>query len=103
MGLRSFVTGMAVGGALVYGSLTHHVLRTENGLTTVPKLQPSFEEIYLDVRQYSISDWARHKAVAAAIVSAHKEEIFTGHASQTVSQGVGDFVREFTNLRQPAQ
>ena len=99
MPLGSFFTGMIAGGALVYGSLTYHVLNTAQGMTFIPKLQPSFEDIYLDVRQFGISDWSRHRAVAAAVVKANKQEIFTQHTADTVSQHVGDLVRELNGLK----
>jgi hypothetical protein len=98
MNLGNFVSGMVVGGVLVWGSQTYHVLRTDQGIQLVPKMQPSFAETYLDVRQFGISDWARHKTVAAAVVAAGKQEVFTQHASETVTQGVGDLVREWNRL-----
>ncbi len=100
MQLGSFLSGMAAGGLLVYGAVTHHVLHTKDGFTTVPRLQPSFSDMYLDVREFGISDWNRHRDLAAAIVAAHKEQIFTQNAHQTVTQGVSDFLREWTRLRQ---
>ena len=63
-------------------------------------MQPSFSDVYLDVREFGISDWNRHRDLAAAIVSAHKEQIFTQSSHQTVTQSVSDFLREWTRLRQ---
>ena len=103
MNLGSFVGGVVVGGALMYGSLTHHVLRTEQGYRLVPKLQPGLAETYLDVRQFTISDWARHRGVAAAVVTAGRQEIFTQQAADTVTQGVGELIRELERLQPGAR
>ena len=93
MQLSSFVTGLVAGAALMYGSITHHLLRTNEGLTLVPKLQPSLAETYLDVRTFGISDWSRHPAVAAAIVRSGKQQLFAQHAEPTIRDQVQDFLQ----------
>ncbi|HEX4131351.1 MAG TPA: hypothetical protein VHZ24_15030 [Pirellulales bacterium] len=76
MSFAAFVTGSVVGGSLVFGSLSYHFLRTGDGVELIPKGSPSFAETYLDIRQFTPSDWAGHKTVAAAVVAAKKESIF---------------------------
>jgi hypothetical protein len=99
MSLGSFACGAVLGGGLVFGSLSYHVLRTDDGVQVVPKLSPTFVDTYLDVRTFGISDWARHKPLAAAIVHAKKENIFKGPAADTVSDGVNGLVSELTHLQ----
>jgi hypothetical protein len=57
MSFGSFVTGSVLGGALVYGSLCWHVLRTDDGYEFVRKTSGDFAETYVDVRNFSMSDW----------------------------------------------
>jgi hypothetical protein len=72
----SFLTGGIVGGALVYGSLTFHVVRTEAGVQFVPKSVATFAETYLDTRTFTPSDWMRHRLLVADIIAARKEHLF---------------------------
>ena len=67
MSLGTFLSGAAVGGSLVFGSLSYHFLRTEEGVQVVPKLSATFHETYIDVRNFGAGDWARHKTIVAAI------------------------------------
>jgi hypothetical protein len=89
---------MLVGGGLIFGSQNYHVLRTDDGVTMVPKLTSSFSDIYVDVRNFGVTDWAQHKALAAAIVKAKKESIFKDSTSASVKQGVDNFVNELHGL-----
>jgi hypothetical protein len=79
MSFNSFLAGAVVGGGLVFGALSYHVLRTDNGMEFIPKLSPIFAEAYLDVRSFTSADWARHKATAAAIVQAKKQSLFKNY------------------------
>ena len=100
MSFGSFLCGVALGGGVVFGSLSYHVLRTNDGVQVVPKLSPDFHEAYVDVRQFTPMDWARHKSVVAAIVRAKRESIFQGAAIESLNQGVTGLVREFSQAPQ---
>ena len=69
------VFGVLVGGAAVFGSLKYHFLRTADGFAVVPKLESSFQDTYVDVRQFGVTDWVGHRALAAALVQAKRENI----------------------------
>lgn len=77
MSFSSFLTGGVVGGALVYGALTQHVVRTDAGVELIPKSQATFAETYLDVRTFTPGDWTRHRLLVADILAARKEHLFT--------------------------
>ena len=55
--LSTFILGIVVGGALVFFGQRYHVLRTDRGLETVPKLSSGFNDTYVDVRQFQAADW----------------------------------------------
>ena len=95
MSLGTFLSGAAVGGSLVFGSLSYHFLRTEEGLQMVPKLSATFHETYIDVRNFGASDWARHKTIVAAIVRAKKDAIFEETAVDTSHEGVTSLLKEY--------
>jgi|HubBroStandDraft_1064217.scaffolds.fasta_scaffold424529_1 hypothetical protein len=95
MSLGTFMSGAAVGGSLVFGSLSYHFLRTEEGLQMVPKLSATFHETYIDVRNFGAGDWALHKTIVAAIVRAKKDAIFEGTAVNTSHEGVTSLLKEY--------
>jgi hypothetical protein len=94
MSLGTFLSGAAVGGSLVFGSLSYHFLRTEEGLQMVPKLSATFHETYIDVRNFGATDWARHKTIVAAIVRANKDDIFAETEVDTTHEGVTSLLKE---------
>ena len=96
--LSGFLIGVVVGGGLVFGAQRYHVLRTEQGLEVVPKLSADFSECYVDIRKFGASDWAEHKALAAAILSAKKEHIFHDSAADSVREKMSGLLDEWTHL-----
>lgn len=80
-----FVFGLVLGGVLVGAAERYHFLRTREGLVAVPKLTASFGDTYLDIRNFTASDWARHKALAVDLLRSEREEL--------ISQNVVDQVR----------
>lgn len=89
-----FVMGIIVGIALTIGAQRYHVLNTDQGIQFVPKLVQGFGETYLDVREFTLDDWSRHKSVAAAVVHAGKESILRDGASETLVDGMDDVLRD---------
>ena len=73
--IGDFVMGMVCGGALTIGSMNFHVVRADDGFHLIRKLTASFDEPYMDVREFAPADWNNHRALAAAIVRAGKGEI----------------------------
>ncbi|HXT59095.1 MAG TPA: hypothetical protein VN699_10690 [Pirellulales bacterium] len=92
--LAMFILGMGVGGALVYGAERYHVLRTNQGLETVPKLSASFSETYVDVRGFGPSDWADHQGLAADVLRARKEYLIQGAVADKVRQKVDGLLQD---------
>jgi hypothetical protein len=89
------MSGAAVGGSLVFGSLSYHFLRTQDGVEVVPKLSATFHETYIDVRNFGASDWARHKTIVAALVRAKKDSLLEESAVDTTHEGVTSLLKQF--------
>ncbi len=73
--LGSFLFGVAVGAALVFGSLKYHFLRAQDGLHVVPKVTSTFEDAYVDIRQFGPPDWNEHRTLVAGLIKANKEDL----------------------------
>jgi hypothetical protein len=93
--LATFIFGILVGGGLIYGALTHHLLRTAAGWELVAKAGATFDDSYLDVRSFTLADWAEHRELVAAIVAAKKEHILGESAEASIEQGVTQMLDEF--------
>lgn len=86
--IGSLLLGCVIGGAAVYVGLKYHVLRTEKGFELVPKVTANFSDIYYDVRGFGVNDWTEHKTLAAAVVHAGKQDLFTDSASDGLRRGL---------------
>ena len=86
--LGSVLFGAVLGGGAVIGALNYHVLRTDEGIEFVPKLSANFTDIYLDVRQFGISDWTEHEQVARAVTKSGKDHLLKDAATRSVQEGI---------------
>jgi hypothetical protein len=86
------VVGAILGAGVVYGALTHHVLRTEAGFELIPKTEAGFQETYLDVRQFGVSNWADHQQVVQAVIKAGKEDLLKDSARSSLERGVDNLL-----------
>ena len=89
--LTWLVIGMVLGGLLVTGSLKYHVLRTKDGMTLVPKREFSFADAYVDIREFGVSEWAKHQELMLAVVESKKTELLENSARETVERKLGEW------------
>lgn len=94
----SFLIGVVMGAALSWGALTHHVLRTKDGFAVAPKINPSFSETYVDIREFGASDWLEHKTLLAAIVKAKKEHLLSDSAGTSLRAQVDGFLQNLGGM-----
>lgn len=71
----SLLMGAIVGGALMWGSMQYHVLRTKDGFTYVPKRHTTLADTYNDVREWGITDWSAHPDLVVALTENGKTEV----------------------------
>jgi len=84
----SFLIGAAVGAGGVYGSLTHHVVRAEDGFHTVPKLSAEFAETYVDIRAFDLDEWNDHRSLAMALVKAERGDLLKQSADESLERSI---------------
>lgn len=80
----SFLLGVIVGGGLIYGSLKYHLVRADDGFHLVAKSHAEFAGAFVDIRNFSLEDWAEHPALAAALLQADKRHL----VNEATSDGV---------------
>lgn len=93
--LWSFIWGIAVGGALVYGAISYHVINTQDGLNFVPKVTAGFEDTYVDIRGFGLDDWTRHRALAMALIKAGKADLMGDTASLPLRDTLEGWLKGF--------
>jgi hypothetical protein len=86
--LGNFLFGVAVGAGLVFGALKYHVLRAPDGLHVVPKVSSSFEDAYVDIRQFGPSDWNEHRTLTASLIKANKENLIGDAAAYSLRESL---------------
>ena len=91
-----FLLGIVVGGVGVFGGQKYHIVHAKDGMHLVPKLEATFSEVYVDVREFTPADWHQHPAVAAALVRDGKSHVMQGAVIDTLGEGAERF---FQSLR----
>ena len=92
---HSFLFGLVLGGASVFGALKYHVVRAEDGVHFVPKVTPGFQEVYVDIRSFSFDDWNKHRSLAMALVQANQGHLMKDAASGYFRDSIDNVLRSF--------
>ena len=90
--LMTFLTGMVVGAALLFGAQRYHVIRADDGFHCVRKIESKLAATYVDIRGFSVADWAEHTDVAAALVNADKRDLMENAAGNALRQGLDNLL-----------
>ena len=86
--ISSFLMGMATGAILLYGATLYHVVRASDGVHSVEKQPPRLSETYVDIRTFSMNDWAGHPQLASALVQANQQQLLGDSAAGAVHEAV---------------
>lgn len=92
-----FFIGFVCGGIFIFGVLRYHVLHAEDGFHLIPKMGATASEPYLDVREFTASDWADHPAVAAAVVRAGRADLMKDSAVDSLFDGAAGILKAMNN------
>jgi len=92
----SFLLGVVLGGAAVFGALKYHVVHADDGVHFVPKIYANFNEIYVDIRKFGVSDWVEHKALATALIKAEKSHLLGDSAANQFQDSVDSLLEDLT-------
>ena len=90
--LTTFLFGMITGAILLFGALKYHVVRADDGLHLAPKLDAKLAATYVDVRNFTVADWAQHPDLAAALINDDQRELVEGAASDALRNGLESFL-----------
>ncbi len=86
--LMTFFLGMVTGAFLLFGAMNYHVVRAHDGVHFVPKVSPKLAAAYVDVRGFTVADWAQHPEIAAALLNANQGNLMKNNAVETLQTEV---------------
>jgi hypothetical protein len=84
--LSSFLLGTVTGAALLYVAMSYHLVRATDGIHFVAKRPARFAEAFVDIRSFSMADWASRPQLAADLVQADKQYLL-GDAAAAAIEG----------------
>lgn len=97
--IGNFIAGMVAGAAMLAMATHYHVVRGKQGVFVVRKVQNNLSDIYVDTRGFTVSDWAEHRMLAAAIMRSNRSEVFQDSSLDGFRSQVQEFVTGW--LEQP--
>lgn len=86
--LPTFIFGVIVGGLLIYGGLHYHLINTPSGFHLVPKVNSTLASTYVDIRGWGLAEWTQHQDVAAALLSANRQDLMQSAAEDSIRTGL---------------
>ena len=86
--LTSFIFGMPVGAGLLYATLHFHLIHADDGLHLIPKLSPELKSTYVDIREFTVHDWAAYPDLAAALMKSDQGNLVEGAATDALNNGL---------------
>jgi hypothetical protein len=69
---ESFLLGLVLGVATLYGAMHYTVVRAKDGFHLVPKFTARLDAPYVDIRTYNLAQWQRKQVLALSILKAKK-------------------------------
>ncbi len=73
--MSRFLFGMICGAGLLFVAMHYHVVHGKDGVFLVSKISNNLSDVYVDTREFDLSDWKAHKPLAAAIMRSDKSHI----------------------------
>ena len=84
----TFLSGVVVGGLLLYGVLNFHILRASDGLHLVPKVDAQLTGTYVDISNFTPRDWIAHPEIIAALQKSDRIDLIELAADDAVRIGL---------------
>ena len=86
----TFVFGVMIGAAVMFVTIKFHVIRADDGFHMVPKTLAKVNSIYVDIREFTITDWDDHRELALDLANSPKAYLLEGAAKNSLNDAVLD-------------
>jgi hypothetical protein len=84
--LSTFLMGMVAGAGLLQAATNYHVVRASDGFHVIAKQPARLSETYVDIRRFTMSDWASRPQLATALVQANQQQLLGDSAAATAQE-----------------
>lgn len=85
---------IAIGAALAYYALGHHVVRTDKGHVSVPKAQMGLTQTYVDIRGWERSEFEEHPELTAALLENGYEDLVPVASTERIKRWLKEKAQE---------
>jgi hypothetical protein len=86
--LSAFLLGVATGAILLYAATLYHFVRASDGVHIIGKQPPRLSETYVDIRSFTMADWAGHPQLVSALVQANQQQLLGDSATGAFHEAV---------------
>jgi hypothetical protein len=90
----SFLLGLVTGAALLYVAMSFHVVRSRDGFNLVAKTPARLSETFVDIRTFTMADWASRPQLAAALVQSGKQHLLGDSAANAFQESLNRLLPE---------
>ncbi len=81
--MSRFLFGVITGALLLYLAMHYHVVRGNDGVYLVTKISNNLSDVYVDTRDFGLTDWKSHKPLAAAIMQSDQSHLLEDASLQS--------------------
>jgi hypothetical protein len=93
--MSTFLLGMVAGAGLLHCVTTYHVVRANDGYHLVGKQPARLSETYVDIRAFTMNDWASHPQLASALVQANQQKLLGESATGALEEKARQILPEW--------
>lgn len=93
--LSAFLIGMVAGAGLLQGANTYHIVRASDGFHFIAKQPARLGETFVDIRSFTLTDWAARPQLASALVQANQQHLLGDSAATALQEKVKQLLPEW--------
>jgi len=86
---------MVAGAALLQVATTYHIVRASDGFHFIAKQPARLAETYVDIRAFTMTDWAARPQLASALVQANQQQLLGGSAASALQDKAKQLLPEW--------
>jgi hypothetical protein len=90
--ISSFLMGMVAGAAVLHAATSYHVVRASDGFHMIAKHPARLSETYVDVRKFTMADWANRPQLASALVQANQAHLLGDSTASAIQSGANQLL-----------
>lgn len=83
-----FFIGLILGAGLTFFLYNYHVVRYKDGFLVVSKPVNSLADPYCDIREWKVTQWEQHAALAGALVAYGRSDLVIAPAGSDILRDV---------------